>query len=605
MLVKKDLLKIVPPKNLKKGKYNRQTATCVLESFEKSEIIAVFVGERAKLQYRVFFDEKNYITYDEAEERWCTTNPFSWYSVEYDETISYFTDFSQRNFDMHATTPDSRISDIIWRKKCIKNINWLERFERYESMIPEELPNSVLEVFNQTAVHRSIVLGGKTKSGKHRIKCMACNRIHYAQCAPGHKTEYSCPKCGSKTIAISERYTSSSTADSKEQITFFVEHDDALLMIESKITRQITDKLQYKYWFDTSYFEVLDGDKHYIYRYKFSRWRYGDFSFSKNIITSENLDRWFRHLGIKIKPEKFNGRAMCLHSIITNYHREPELCTKLQNLGFTNLLQDVDNLHDGENFQEVFGISPNYKNRVRQWDITFTELRFIREVDCWVDDQRFIKIREIVKNGLNTTKLQKIKTLMSCEKIINYFYKQSLATKKDFGTNATLYIDYIHMFKQLYEREPVYRERFPSNILNSHDKLMTALKARKMKEREAEIKNVYDKFKELLRYKRGELILTMPKCAEDFIKEGNELNHCIATNEKYIRMHVSQEAISFFTRKKSNPEKPYFTFTIEMSDFSIMDCNGKNHSRPNETISKFIEGFINVLKKSAEIKEVA
>lgn len=605
MLVKKDLLKITPPKKIKEDEHNRQTATFALQHFGKTEIIAVFVGERGKLQYRVFFDDKNYITYDEAEERWCTINPFSWYGVKYDETINCFTDFSRRNFDMHAMTPDGRISDIIWRKKCISRRNWRERFERYESMIPERLPDSVIEVFNQATQHRSIVLREKTKSGKRRIKCMACNIIHSVKCVPGHKTEYSCPKCGSKTIAISERYTSASTANSKEQITFFVECEDTLLMIESKIIRQITDKLQYKYWFDTSYFEVLDGDKHYIYKNKLYGWNYGNFSFSDSIIAAENLNKWFKRLEIKIEPEKFNGRALCLHSIIRNYYKTPELCTKLQKLGFINLLQYVDVLEHGEKFQEVFGLSPNYMNHVRRWDITYRELRFIREMDCWVDDQRFYKIREIVKKGLYTTKLEELKALMSCEKIINYFYKQSLATKKDFGMNVTLYIDYIHMFEQLYEREPVHRERFPSNILNSHDKLMTALEVRKMKEREAEIRNVYDRFQDMLRYKRGELILTMPKCTEDFIKEGNELNHCIATNERYIRMHASQEAISFFIRKKSNPEKPYFTFTIKMSDFSIMDCNGKNHARANDTISNFIKGFVNVLKKNAEIKEVA
>lgn len=605
MLVKKDLLKITPPKKIKKDKHNRQTATFALQHFGKTEIIAVFVGECGKLQYRVFFDDKNYITYDEAEGRWCTINPFSWYGVKYDETISYFEDFSQRNFGTFLSTPNERICDIIWRNKRIKRNNWCKRFERYESMIPERLPVSVLEVFNQAAGHQSIVLREKTKSGKHRIKCMACNRIHSVKCAPGHKTEYSCPKCGSKTIAISERYVFASTANNKQQITFFVEYYDVLLMIESKITRQITDKLQYKYWFDTSYFEVLDGDKHYIYKYKFSGWKNGDYSFNENVIAAENLNKWFERLDIKIDPEKFNGRTLCLHSIIRNYYRVPELCTKLQKLGFINLLQHADVLNHGEKFQEVFSLSPNYMNHVRRWDITYKELRFLREMDCWVDDQRFYKIREIVKEGFYTTKLGELKTLMSCEKIINYFYKQSLATKKDFGTNVTFYIDYIYMFKQLYEREPVHRERFPANILNSHDKLMTALKARKMKEREAEIKKAYDRFQDELRYKRGELIITMPKCTEDFIKEGNELNHCIATNEKYIRMHASQEAISFFIRKKSNPEKPYFTFTIKMSDFSIMDCNGKNHARANETISNFIKGFINLLKKNAEIKEVA
>ena len=119
MLVKKDLLKITPPKKIKEDEHNRQTATFALQHFGKTEIIAVFVGERGKLQYRVFFDDKNYITYDEAEERWCTINPFSWYGVKYDETINCFTDFSRRNFDMHAMTPDGRISDIIWRKNVL------------------------------------------------------------------------------------------------------------------------------------------------------------------------------------------------------------------------------------------------------------------------------------------------------------------------------------------------------------------------------------------------------------------------------------------------------------------------------------------------------
>ncbi len=49
--------------------------------------------------------------------------------------------------------------------------------------------------------------------------------------------------------------------------------------------------------------------------------------------------------------------------------------------------------------------------------------------------------------------------------------------------------------------------------------------------------------------------------------------------------------VLFFIREAINPDKPYYT--IQIKNYEIIQCRGKNNCDPNQAVKNFIEAFKN------------
>lgn len=95
-------------------------------------------------------------------------------------------------------------------------------------------------------------------------------------------------------------------------------------------------------------------------------------------------------------------------------------------------------------------------------------------------------------------------------------------------------------------------------------------------------------------YSDNEYEVMVPKRPSDLILEGIELNHCVKT---FINEYANGNTTILFIRKKTNPDKPFFT--MEVLDGEIRQCHGANNSNMDSVVG--LEQFV---KKWCETKNI-
>lgn len=78
-----------------------------------------------------------------------------------------------------------------------------------------------------------------------------------------------------------------------------------------------------------------------------------------------------------------------------------------------------------------------------------------------------------------------------------------------------------------------------------------------------------DEARKLLNYEEDDFLIRIPKNLGEITNEGSELSHCVGS---YVQAHALGSTTILFLRKKSNPEKPFYT--IEMANNKIKQIHG-------------------------------
>lgn len=111
---------------------------------------------------------------------------------------------------------------------------------------------------------------------------------------------------------------------------------------------------------------------------------------------------------------------------------------------------------------------------------------------------------------------------------------------------------------------------YPQNLVAAHNCCVRNAEINKDK---ALAERYMEKVKEFepLCYEGKDYIITYPKTVEELIREGNELEHCVATYAKSI---ASGEARVFCVRKKDEPDVPFATVEVD-SELNAIQLKGK------------------------------
>ncbi len=156
---------------------------------------------------------------------------------------------------------------------------------------------------------------------------------------------------------------------------------------------------------------------------------------------------------------------------------------------------------------------------------------------------------------------------------------KSIIKKDDYDTTR-IYIDYLMMFS-LYE-SAIKKEGAnftlnvkPSHIKQEHDKLVLFSRICKDKKYIRKFNPLIAKIrddkknKDKYEYTDGKYSIILPKNAEDIIREGIILGHCVG-RAGYIEKMAKGDSTIVFLRKNSNMENPFFT--IEITHHCIKQC---------------------------------
>lgn len=158
--------------------------------------------------------------------------------------------------------------------------------------------------------------------------------------------------------------------------------------------------------------------------------------------------------------------------------------------------------------------------------------------------------------------------------------------------NTRDYSDYLNQCKKLKYNTKDTAICFPHNFEAMHERLSATIKYQYDKAIRAEFAKHIEERKQL-EFSDGNLMIIQPKQLSDIAYEGKVLSHCVGG---YAKRHAKGALSIMFIRKKSEPDKPYYTMEVS-ADGKIVQVRGKRNIAPNKEVEDLIEGYKAYLEK--------
>lgn len=297
----------------------------------------------------------------------------------------------------------------------------------------------------------------------------------------------------------------------------------------------------------------------------------------------------------------------------------------------------------GKTIFEILGLTKENTRILQKLDGDIDELRLLQEAqdsgyNLKADElERFYKIF-----GCNTTLIRKENRKASIHKICRYIEREGTEYRVGDQGNCWQYsymrhkerpdvreeriqncakdwLDYLNWCKELkYDLNNMFFY-FPKNFKKVHDRTAAeyqALQDKKATEekrreeervkREAEVmKKLLD---EMLKENAGidnaflikgkELILRVPRDAQEIKNEGAALHHCVGT---YVNRVAKGQTHIFFVRRVEEPDTPYFT--MEYNKGRVIQCRGSHNCEMPQSVKTFVAAFEKLMKEREEKME--
>lgn len=158
--------------------------------------------------------------------------------------------------------------------------------------------------------------------------------------------------------------------------------------------------------------------------------------------------------------------------------------------------------------------------------------------------------------------------------VINETINQGYNRVRDFVSELR---DYLRMCKQ----DDIKPTLYSSYLKQTHDITSRNHNVKVEKENEEVFKSRYKDFKE---YKGKFYSVVAPKDSNDLKKEGDKLNHCVAS---YIKRVIDGECLIYFLRK----DKEESLITFEVRHNTIVQVKGLHNRKPTENEQQALKEF--------------
>lgn len=185
-----------------------------------------------------------------------------------------------------------------------------------------------------------------------------------------------------------------------------------------------------------------------------------------------------------------------------------------------------------------------------------------------------------------------VKKGLNLHRTVNYLEKQEEASRLTIESIAYQYVDYLHMSRRLHLDTILY----PRNLEDAHDQLVELINDQKNKKQLAEaakkdaaIGKIYEKIVKAFSYQDDKYILRPAKSNVELVNEGQVQHICVGYGYYAAKM-IKNESYILFLRKKSAPDKPYYTVEIT-PEYEIRQRHGKYNKEAEERIE--VDAFLN------------
>ena len=240
-----------------------------------------------------------------------------------------------------------------------------------------------------------------------------------------------------------------------------------------------------------------------------------------------------------------------------------------------NLAQKPYEFKNFGSFQKIFGISKDYYDFMKKYNITYAQLKILK-LFKEKDIKKIRHLENYISYGSDMTDLEEISEYIS----LNRFIKYSKKCQKKVDTY--LYKDYLRFAKILGFDLKNNKYAFPKNLREEHDKLSNQYKIQNKKIICDLIKK---RGKELSsnKYQNKKFIIFPALSIESLKDESKQQNNCVQT---YAEKYATGTCDIYFMRDINKPKKSLVT--IEVKNNSVVQSRIKNNDDPNKKQLEFI-----------------
>lgn len=251
------------------------------------------------------------------------------------------------------------------------------------------------------------------------------------------------------------------------------------------------------------------------------------------------------------------------------YQAKSPLFETLVELKLYNLAESADDFRNRGSFNKIFGISKDYYEFMKKHNITYDELRVLREYQ--VKDIK--KIRFLTKYSGS---LERIKKYMSLDKFIEYFKSNKLE-------DSRLYLDYLEFAKQLGIDLKNKKYLFPKNLKQMHDEYEKQIEILEQEKLTKSISTRAEVLKKNI-FKNNGFIIFPAESVQAMIEESTQQHNCVRT---YADKYANGECDIYFMRKANKPTESLVT--VEVVENKVVQKRIKHNEKTTEKQDKFLK----------------
>jgi len=220
--------------------------------------------------------------------------------------------------------------------------------------------------------------------------------------------------------------------------------------------------------------------------------------------------------------------------------------------------------------------------------------------------QDFLELKKMITKDSNFSPITRL-FKFELEQLFSYLDKQK--------STVRTYLDYLNACNYLKLDMGVVKNMYPHNFKHWHDVRIDeyhSAKALADEKQRAEFykqfSSIAEKYEALQKRSSNGYAIIIANSPAELLKEGTALEHCVG-KMGYDQKFVRQDSLIFFVREQDKLDTPLITIEYSPKSKKILQCYGHKHSKPNETISNFINKiwlpFANKQIKKLQLKEDA
>lgn len=629
MLIKKELATVpllpVPeiPKSEKRAYYYVANAqVCDLPRSGRILVADFYRINDHALQVRFFSDGKSYQCSKEwPAETWSKCNPRNdigycskcYSDPEMDALVESVIGKQRKWSSGILSLVEDFVSDLNYEERCKKQRAQEELQKQHFAMFPK-LPEDLMDYCDAQMFPSSyLFFTQKDKEGRRRVRCGVCGHEYEPDREVQHNFHGRCPSCGRTAVYKAIWIKKLCMDEGKICIAERVNGD--LVVRWMHITRTFEwPKFEKRYRFgDTAYNLHLSSKKgvtsydYYMNNWGWHRGKNGNICSQTSLVYTGNLREVFGPVfhGVDMEAVIHPSDKIRFGVLLRNLEKFPET-EYLLKLGLSALADKAEWLHSENKtarptFTGVLGVSKQLLPMYQEMNVSYSEHQIIKAYGQWVSSEDIEEYRMLRPQRCSVDAVTGVLKTMSFSKFLNYFRKQKLESPgRGIEELVTKYRDYIEMSKALNIDLSHKSVRFPKDIVIAHDRLLPRFNT--VKDAALDVafaKAVAPIYAQLIipESRSKNYCIVFPQVRSDLVREGQSLNHCVGSQERYYKNHMAGTKLILFVREIGKPEKPFVTMEVDMADFRILQIYGYGDKAPAPEVRKFAESFIKELGK--------